>query len=828
MRWCAASELRGVIATAILQGSASEADRDAVRVGDFMLRADQRRTLAELRAAVAEFGGALLADPPGTGKTVLALAFAAPFGRALVIAPAALRAQWSAMAARAAVAIDFCSVEAASRAGTLASAPCVIVDEAHHLREPATRRYSRVAAACAGRPVLLLSATPVVNRTADRDALLALFLGDRARRLGAAALGRVIVRQVAEAASDTRPHLRRLPPLRPLYPMHASQSDARSARARDQTLCPSANAELDEAIGEAIAALPPPFPVDEGSPATALVRMSLAMAWQSSLAALDRALRRRVQRGEAMADLLDAGLRPSRVALRQWTLHDDATQLAFPFSEGASPPAPAPADLRAQLDAHLNAVRALRARIGPAIRPDAEARARALLRLLEEHPGRRLVAFARHAETVRALYAELRGEWGVVAIIGTRVLAAAGRWRREEVLRALGPDAPPLGAPGAHGPRRIRLLLATDAVSEGVEMQGIGIVVHADLPWTPSRLEQRVGRVRRAEGARAPAARDVAADTPTAHDPPNGREVYETAFETSVVARRLVRLGARLSRKSRARDAAVRDGQARTAMLRQLRHWHDLARSPDEKERVDAPGCVPLVASHATTGERSAFIALVRTDRGYDLIGGVQRRDGGRNADPPRARRWRLGSHPRHLLPVLRRVSDDAVGRDTDVGPAERDMVLARRVLRLVDRALSRRAARAVLGDAYDPRVERIRRRLARLLEHAPSLARRAVAATHQRWLAILSNPMGAHAEERLDALCRRDVDDAVFARALGPLLRRFGGDRGDRGSNASAPVAVRRPRVVALLLLRPRASPPAGAPGRARSSTSPGIAASR
>src|SRR5438105_6206640 len=41
------------------------------------------------------------------------------------------------------------------------------------------------------------------------------------------------------------------------------------------------------------------------------------------------------------------------------------------------------------------------------------------------------------------------------------------------------------------------ILLATDLLSEGVNLHDAQIVVHLDLPWTAARLEQRVGRLRR-------------------------------------------------------------------------------------------------------------------------------------------------------------------------------------------------------------------------------------------------------------------------------------------------------------------------------------------
>jgi len=43
----------------------------------------------------------------------------------------------------------------------------------------------------------------------------------------------------------------------------------------------------------------------------------------------------------------------------------------------------------------------------------------------------------------------------------------------------------------------IRLVCATDAACEGLNLQKLGAQVNVDLPWNPSRLEQRKGRVQR-------------------------------------------------------------------------------------------------------------------------------------------------------------------------------------------------------------------------------------------------------------------------------------------------------------------------------------------
>ena len=50
--------------------------------------------------------------------------------------------------------------------------------------------------------------------------------------------------------------------------------------------------------------------------------------------------------------------------------------------------------------------------------------------------------------------------------------------------------------------RRVRLVVATDAACEGLNLQTLGTLINVDLPWNPSRLEQRLGRIKRFGQAR--------------------------------------------------------------------------------------------------------------------------------------------------------------------------------------------------------------------------------------------------------------------------------------------------------------------------------------
>jgi len=45
--------------------------------------------------------------------------------------------------------------------------------------------------------------------------------------------------------------------------------------------------------------------------------------------------------------------------------------------------------------------------------------------------------------------------------------------------------------------RRLNVLICTDAASEGLNLQAAGALINYDLPWNPSKIEQRIGRIDR-------------------------------------------------------------------------------------------------------------------------------------------------------------------------------------------------------------------------------------------------------------------------------------------------------------------------------------------
>ena len=72
---------------------------------------------------------------------------------------------------------------------------------------------------------------------------------------------------------------------------------------------------------------------------------------------------------------------------------------------------------------------------------------------------------------------------------GARI--ASGPLPRREILAQFAPDGVPRDSTPAA--RRVDLLVTTDLLSEGVNLQRASVIVHLDIPWNPARLEQREG-----------------------------------------------------------------------------------------------------------------------------------------------------------------------------------------------------------------------------------------------------------------------------------------------------------------------------------------------
>jgi superfamily II DNA or RNA helicase len=470
-------------ARALLDGSPLAAEPWPAWLAPHQVPAARRLT-----AILRRYGGALLADDVGLGKSYVALAVALRRGEpfALVV-PAVLTQQWRALLSRFEVAVPVLTHEQLSTVGRPnvgPSARLLVVDEAHRFRNPETRRYRTLAELAVGRRMLLLTATPVHNRIGDLFHLLRLFVRDHelaalgVPSLRRAALGEIDAARAVAAAA-------RLIVARSRGRVTSGYGDGPVALAFPRHRAPEmirVGPASDDLLGQLVRGIQR---LQSGGGAAPLLRMLLLRRLASSLPAFNAALRRH----DAYLDLtMRAQTEGRRLTSREFVqLFPDAAEpelqlVLFPLLLEDDPARVATGDRR-----ELARLRALTAAA------PVDPKASALRRLLEEDSAKTIV-FTDAVPTVRHLLRILRHRCAG-AVFGHAGLFATGPANRAEVLRAFAPRAQ--HAPLPASALRTDTLVATDLLSEGLNLQDARRVVHYDLPWSPARLSQRVGRIDR-------------------------------------------------------------------------------------------------------------------------------------------------------------------------------------------------------------------------------------------------------------------------------------------------------------------------------------------
>lgn len=108
-----------------------------------------------------------------------------------------------------------------------------------------------------------------------------------------------------------------------------------------------------------------------------------------------------------------------------------------------------------------------------------------------EYPNQKVLVFTQYADTVRYLAEELqeRGVKSVAGVTGNSYDPTELAWRFSPVSNEKRDEIKP--------EEELRVLIATDVLSEGQNLQDCAVVVNYDLPWAIIRLIQRAGRVDR-------------------------------------------------------------------------------------------------------------------------------------------------------------------------------------------------------------------------------------------------------------------------------------------------------------------------------------------
>ncbi len=118
----------------------------------------------------------------------------------------------------------------------------------------------------------------------------------------------------------------------------------------------------------------------------------------------------------------------------------------------------------------------------------------------DDKPNRKLLVFTTFKDTAKHLYDNLTGlatELGInmAMVSGDETHTTVGANNFNDVLTNFAPRARNRGAVDAH--TEIDLLIATDCISEGQNLQDCDAVLNYDIHWNPVRITQRFGRVDR-------------------------------------------------------------------------------------------------------------------------------------------------------------------------------------------------------------------------------------------------------------------------------------------------------------------------------------------
>jgi superfamily II DNA or RNA helicase len=424
---------------------------------------EQVRSFRRVLAALRRYRGAILADPVGSGKSYVALAVAVAVNRGTTVClvPAMLLHQWKQIAAGLGVPVTLCSHEQASR-GRLPQQTrgLVVIDESHHFRNPQTLRYAHTASWLVGRPALMLTATPVVNRVSDLAHQLLLSVRDDALVLdGVVSIRELLARGCATAALG---HV-------------IIEADPVPQRRPARVSLTSSPLPVEEASANHLMELLQRLRLSRVPSIAALLRAVILRAAGSSPAAIEGALRRYRRLLLHARDALAAGRQLERPELHRFTAGSGDQLLWWELMPAGAHGAEIQLDDLDRLDDIIAGL--------PTVTREGDGKLSRLRRILGD--GRPTLIFAGSRDTVRYLrdqLGELRLAWctGDRAGIGTAALPRRDvlGWFREETSSPLAPHH----------------LIVTDVAAEGLDLPRAARVVHYDLPWTPMRLEQREGR----------------------------------------------------------------------------------------------------------------------------------------------------------------------------------------------------------------------------------------------------------------------------------------------------------------------------------------------
>lgn len=504
----------------------------------FLALAYQREAVAAARKALELHGGVFLSDVVGLGKTcIAALTLQSLPGKKLVICPPALQTYWQ--QSLAAFYVHEAQVLSAgrlpgARPERFSGFSQIVVDESHRFRNEKSKSYNVLRQLCRGKKVILLSATPFNNNLADLLAQIRLFQDGKNSTIPGLPNLEGFFRQKNRAfrsidpaspnfaglaetlAADIRENVlkhimvrRTRAEVTKYFAADLAQNGlAFPEIAQPQPLVYEFDATLEEVFNETIALLkkltyarysPALYLKDGASQIQALnqqnirafIKSTLVKRLESSFHAFGLTIERFLQ---ACAGIARKNMPQDRKFLESCGIE---AELFAPEADLCAKLAEDAIDIqfKKDLDNDLATLRQIKRLWG---KITVDPKLDALLDAVKTHPvlaGNKAIIFTESADTASYIYEQLdKCQTGQTLMFSSQ----KAKYRRQVISSALARELirrnfdPLLTDAG-----ELKLLVTTDVLAEGMNLHRAGAIVNYDLPWNPTRVMQRLGRINR-------------------------------------------------------------------------------------------------------------------------------------------------------------------------------------------------------------------------------------------------------------------------------------------------------------------------------------------
>lgn len=524
-----------------------EADVDIWLPDGFMDLEYQRQAVNNALRVLDTYNGVFLADVVGLGKTFVSAMLAQQLpGRKLVVCPPVLVDYWQEtfrdFGVRSFYVQSIGKLDHLLR-GSYQKYDYIFIDEAHRFRNEMTQGYEMLARLCAGKKVVLVSATPLNNRIQDIYAQLKLFQPPRNSIIpGVRNIEAFFEQRRKELAQYDREDPEYLPTLtrisdeirdrilhhvmvrrtRTLIRKHYAEDMAQQGLSFPTLADPhrliyrfdkKISAVFDQTLTSLTdfhyARYTPLLYLKRGISGQlkqgqrnvgAFMRMMLVKRLESSFFAFKRSLERFISSYERFIQMVESGtvLIGDANILDLLDMEDDAKLQAM-LEEGEIE-AYDSNDFDSSFMGALQADLALLQNVyGLWSDITADPKLDKLVDELQrdEVLGReQVIIFSESAETTHYLFEQLNGRFpnSVIAYTSSGARVAAQTLGKELGKQLILNNFDPKAEQPAND---IRILITTDVLAEGINLHRAPAVVNYDLPWNPTRVLQRVGRINR-------------------------------------------------------------------------------------------------------------------------------------------------------------------------------------------------------------------------------------------------------------------------------------------------------------------------------------------